>query len=244
MWRPVSFAADKNRPYPRRTAIVIIVLALFTLLLPLLEGGGKKENSRSFRFVCFFLGKWMRRGFLKIRFTSIYISRYLYTRYYRDLIKRREKFAIPLREIPPSVRVSEDKSCFITQSDEKTAVVRILCRRKRGRIGVGVRSIPGKRNVGTDTRVGDTAQTIDWRWFTTRVPSRPPFRYHRIPVQSELCRFINRVDALTGRGINLCNNLTDPRRIDRKKKRPRSIVERFLEFWAVANLRMEWDCGL
>lgn len=87
----------------------------------------------------------------QIHITSIYISRY--TRYYRDLIKRREKFAIPLRE--------EDKSCFITQSDEKTAVVRILCRRKRGRIGVGVRSIPGKRNVGTDTRVGDTAQTID-----------------------------------------------------------------------------------
>lgn len=54
--------------------------------------------------------------------------------------------------------------------------------------------------------------------------------FGRIPVQSELCRFINRVDALTGRGINLCNNLTDPRRIDRKKKRPRSIVERFLEF--------------
>lgn len=43
MWRPVSFAADKNRPYPRRTAIVIIVLALFTLLLPLLEGGEKKK---------------------------------------------------------------------------------------------------------------------------------------------------------------------------------------------------------
>lgn len=44
MWRPVSFAADKNRPYPRRTAIVIIVLALFTLLLPLLEGGGEKKK--------------------------------------------------------------------------------------------------------------------------------------------------------------------------------------------------------
>lgn len=43
MWRPVSFAADKNRLYPRRTAIVIIVLALFTLLLPLLEGGEKKK---------------------------------------------------------------------------------------------------------------------------------------------------------------------------------------------------------
>lgn len=245
MWRPVSFAADKNRPYPRRTAIVIIVLALFTLLLPLLEGGKKRKFSfLSFRL--FLPWKMDASRILEdqIHITSIYISRYLYTRYYRDLIKRREKFAIPLREIPPSV--SEDKSCFITQSDEKTAVVRILCRRKRGRIGVGVRSIPGKRNVGTDTRVGDTAQTIDWRWFTTRVPSRPPFRYHRIPVQSELCRFINRVDALTGRGINLCNNLTDPRRIDRKKKRPRSIVERFLEFWAVANLRMEqgWDCGL
>lgn len=38
----------------------------------------------------------------QIHITSIYISRYLYTRYYRDLIKRREKFAIPLREIPPN----------------------------------------------------------------------------------------------------------------------------------------------
>lgn len=118
MWRPVSFAADKNRPYPRRTAIVIIVLALFTLLLPLLEGGKKRKFSfLSFRL--FLPWKMDASRILEdqIHITSIYISRYLYTRYYRDLIKRREKFAIPLREIPPSVRVSEDKSCFITQSD-------------------------------------------------------------------------------------------------------------------------------
>lgn len=160
----------------------------------------------------------------QIHITSIYISRYLYTRYYRDLIKRREKFAIPLREIPPSVRVSEDKSCFITQSDS--------CRSNfmpaqtwphwRGRA-----FHPGetKRGNGYPRRrhCADDRLTMiyDTRAFASAIS---------VPVQSELCRFINRVDALTGRGINLCNNLTDPRRIDRKKKRPRSIVERFLEF--------------
>ena len=97
MWRPVSFAADKNRPYPRQTVIVIIVLALFTLLLPLLEERKererekrKKENSRTLvPLNCFFLGKWMCRRSLKI-------SRYRITSYYRellkvDLIKRRER---------------------------------------------------------------------------------------------------------------------------------------------------------
>lgn len=78
MWRPVSFAADKNRPYPRRTAIVIIVLALFTLLLPLLEGegrGGKKI------LVPLFLPWKMDASRIledQIHITSIYISRYLH----------------------------------------------------------------------------------------------------------------------------------------------------------------------
>lgn len=41
---------------------------------------------------------------------------------------------------------------------------RILCRRKRGRIGVGVRSNPGEtKRVGTDTRVDDTAHAADDR---------------------------------------------------------------------------------
>lgn len=226
MWRPVSFAADKNRPYPRRTAIVIIVLALFTLLLPLLEGGKKRKFSfLSFRL--FLPWKMDASRILEdqIHITSIYISRYLYTRYYRDLIKRREKFAIPLREIPANClgrqilfhhavgREDSYRSNFMPAQTWPHWRGRAFHpgETKRGN------GYPRRRHCADDR----LTMIYDTRAFASAIS---------VPVQSELCRFINRVDALTGRGINLCNNLTDPRRIDRKKKRPRSIVERFLEF--------------
>lgn len=103
---------------------------------------------------------------------------------------------------------------------------------------MGVPSIPGKRNAWERvTRVDDTAHAADDR--LTMIYDTREFRLaclrvrhfgtiaYREPVQSELCRFINRVEA--GRGINLYNNFMDPRRIDQKKKNHRSIVGRFLE---------------
>lgn len=72
-----------------------------------------------------------------------------------------------LPEIPPSVSASRKTNLVSSRSRTRRQLSfpgRILCRRKRGRIGVGVRSNPGEtKRVGTDTRVDDTAHAADDR---------------------------------------------------------------------------------
>lgn len=81
MWRPVSFAADKNRPYPRQTVIVIIVLALFTLLLPLLEERRERERKKE------------KRKFSDSRSFKLFLS------WKMDVSKILEDFAISYHEL-------------------------------------------------------------------------------------------------------------------------------------------------
>lgn len=169
----------------------------------------------------------MRRGFLKIRFTSIYISRYLYTRYYRDLIKRREKFAIPLREIPANClgrqilfhhAVGREDSC---RSNFMPAQTWPHWRGRAFHPGETKRGngYPRRRHCADDR----LTMIYDTRAFASAISVPLHTRSIRVMQIYQSSRCFNRI-------INLCNNLTDPRRIDRKKKRPRSIVERFLEF--------------
>lgn len=74
---------------------------------------------------------------------------------------------VGLPEIPPSVSASRKTNLVSSRSRTRRQLSfpgRILCRRKRGRIGVGVRSNPGEtKRVGTDTRVDDTAHAADDR---------------------------------------------------------------------------------
>lgn len=129
-----------------------------------------------------------------------------------------------LPEIPPSVSASRKTNLVSSRSRTRRQLSfpgRILCRRKRGRIGVGVRSNPGEtKRVGTDTRVDDTAHAADDRLtmiYDTREFRLACLRVRHFgtssiaSVQSELRRFINLEQiALTRRGINLYNNLIDP----------------------------------